>query len=103
MMDINELTEQELITLEGLVRNQQEWGLLQKFFKREIARFWDAVRLTDPCDEKRVVTNQKLAVGVEASLGDIIREMEEVYKARMAAPQAGEDIVIDDQTKTLYQ
>ena len=77
-----ELTENELATLENLVANKEEWNLIKKFFAQEIALFWDTLRLTDPADSKRIVTNHSLAVGVEASLGDIIKEMEAIAYIR---------------------
>ena len=77
------LSESELITLEGLVSNREEWTLLKKFFRWEIAKFWDILRCTDPGDNNRVSTNHKLAVGVESSLGDIITHLESIHNARM--------------------
>ena len=100
-VDVNELSQEELITLEGIVANRSEWGLLRKLFNRQIAKFWDALRLTDPADETRVAANHKLAVGVEASLGAMVKEIEDVVDLRKRI--ATEPEVIDDQTKELYE
>jgi hypothetical protein len=74
------LNENEIRTLVGLVTNNEEWGLLKKIFRHEIDLFWDRVRLTDPADEKRVTANHKIALGLEASLGDLVNQLEEVVK-----------------------
>jgi hypothetical protein len=100
-MDINILTEDELRTLEGLVTDQRAWGLVKKLFQRQIAEFWDRLRLTDPSDTARVASNHKLAVGVEASLGALVKEVEELTQIRRIADSESE--VIDDQTKVLFQ
>jgi hypothetical protein len=101
MSTINELSDEELITLEGLVTNERVWGLLKKMYQRRIADFWDRLRLTDPSDEVRVSANHKLAVGVEASLGAMVQEIEEIVKHRQYKSHESE--VIDDQTKVLFQ
>ena len=94
-----ELTDNELATLENLVSSREEWALLKKVFRAEIDRLWDIVRLTDPKDEGRVVTNHRLALAAEAALGDIVKEMESVnFVRKHPIPE-----VIDDQTKSLYQ
>ena len=96
-----DLTEDELIELEGLVIDLGKWDLLKKIFRAQIDQFWDAVRTTDPADEKRIVTNQRLAVGVESSLGAIVKEMEDtVVMRRMRA--TGPEIIADS-TKSLFE
>lgn len=99
-MQLEEFSENELRTLEGLVNSEREWGLITKMMKRQIAIFWDQLRLTDPADDARVATNHKLAVGVEASLGNFVKEAEAVANHRKL--QSQEPKIIEDQTKELY-
>jgi hypothetical protein len=77
-----ELHENELIVLEGLVSNKEEWALLKKMFRWQIEKFWNALRNTDIADESRVAANHKLAVGVEASLNEFVKEMEFAHNGR---------------------
>jgi hypothetical protein len=97
-----DLTENELIDLEGIVTNERSWQLLKKIFKGQIADFWDTLRLTDPADEKRVSANHKLAVGVEASLGAIVAEMEDTINRRRYK-ENDNPVVLPDATKALFR
>jgi hypothetical protein len=97
-----ELTENELIDLEALVNNERSWNLLKKMFMGEIAEFWDRLRLTDPSDDARVSANHKLAVGVEASLGAIAREMEDAVMTRRYR-ESNSPVILGDMTETLYK
>lgn len=93
------LTENELRTLEGLVSNNEEWGLLKKLFRYEIDSFWDVVRRTSIADDRQVTANHKLAVGVEASLGDLVKKIEDVVKES----QSPREQVLPDITTQLLQ
>lgn len=94
-----QLSEHDLSTLENLVNNRAEWSLLKRVFQASIDRFWYDLKHTDIADDKRVAANHKLAVGVEASLNDMVKEMEEaVYRFTHPTPE-----VIDDITKELTQ
>lgn len=97
-----ELNENDLITLEGIVSNERNWDLLKEIFKGQIAVFWECLRTTDISNDARVLANHKLAVGVEAALGAMVQEIEDTVRNRRYK-ESDTPIVIDDQTKTLYQ
>ena len=99
-MNVNDLNEEELMTLESLMTNKREWGVITKLFQRQIALYWDILRRTDPADEARVSANHKLAVGVESSLGNFVKEIEDVIHERQTRSSA--PTVIDDLTRELY-
>ena len=82
------------------MNNDREWSLITKMMKRQIAIFWDTLRLTDPADDARVATNHKLAVGVESSLGNFMAEAEAVANHRKLQKQ--EPRILEDLTKELY-
>ena len=82
MNKIVELSEQELVTLERFVSNREEWSLLKKIFEANVAKFWEALRLTPIADEKQVAANHKLAVGVETFCTEVIQDMEAAHYVR---------------------
>ena len=49
-----DLTEEEMLELEGLVIDMGKWALLKKIFRAQIDQFWETVRLTDRSEERRV-------------------------------------------------
>jgi hypothetical protein len=100
-MNLADFTEDELITIEGLVNDHRKWCLIKKVCQRRILDFWDRLRLTDPADEQRVASNHKLAVGVEASLGALVDEIEQIANHRQY--KKSEPAILADQTEQLYE
>ena len=94
-----QLTEDQLITLQGLVSNDTEWRFLKEVFRAEIEKFWFALKHTDPADAKRVVANQRIAAGVEAALMDMVHEMEAACQAANNSQQR----ILPDVTQILEQ
>lgn len=91
-----ELSEMDLIELEGLVIDAK-WELLKRMLRAEIDEFWDRLRLTDTADSERVVANHRLAVGVESSLGALVKKIEDavyVRRNQSATPQIMGDTTI---------
>jgi hypothetical protein len=100
-VNIEDFSENELRTLEGLVNDERQWAVITKMVKRQIALFWEALRQTDVADEARVSANHKMAKGVDSALGNFVLEIETIANFRKT--RAAEPKIMEDITKELYQ
>ena len=94
-----DLSEMDLIELEGLVTDMGKWDLLKRMLRTEIDEFWERLRLTDTADTERVVANHRLAVGVESSLGSFVKKIETAVYVRRAQQDSPQ--IMADTTQTL--